>query len=838
MQRKIGTLLAIFYFWLLIVGNGALAQREENPDVQRARQYIRTAFRITTISDKTLNIALGDKYKGIPWLKWIGLLISADQIYEEFTIGDYYRGIYLAIQTGFDKVLVEALEFVGFSGVAKTARLAFSPIERSLLEFYDAAVAIAIQNQIKLYFEARRLGYSHGEILNKESRDEELLFTDDGWLYIAGDVTFSPYSAVRPGHNKREEIYALARDAYEVGESQNQYNKEKESLGEAFLEMILGMTKETGSADLALVIDRSGSMSYPLDHRTRLDAAKLAAMAFADFVWPEDYLAIVDFAGDVAVPDQGYFEDSEEIKAVINNIEVEEWNGTAIGLALYACFEGFKTLSHPNNQLILLLTDGANNKNPDPLDIIPENSCPVFVIGFGGGEEYNEPILKEIAEATGGMYKHVDFDSLEELSDFFASIGGLMHGASTILKQRGFVNTGQKIEHSFELAKDTGLVHVNLGWGGSTLGAEIIGPEGDFFLPERIGEIYLGFDLLEPILGQYRIQITGEEVEPGGEPYILSVAAVSPIIANFHPFKPLYALEEKIEIKVEVKQKGGDYSFRELPCTVNIAIYDPQGLVQEQTGNICQYVPRIPGPYFIQADIRGSDFRGESFRKLLREQVWAGSREALTVNPNSLEPTPGSIVKTRNPLIAAQVLGPSSNLALEAWSLIVDNAKVDFDFDEINQYISWVSLEPLSAGKHDIILTVVDKEGQGPLPFSWSFQIKVNELAVSEDNLEKGKEDSEQESTPRVFQAINFPNPFQGETNFAIWLEKGSEVEIKIFNLSGQEIAYLTFFGERGYNEVLWQARNKTDESLKSGIYFYVIQAKELTLHRKMLLLE
>ncbi len=841
MKRRFRAVVIVLLF-LLFLGNQVLAQaQEEDPEIQRARQYIRTVFRITTISDKVLNIALGEKFNGIPWLKWIGFLISGDQIYEEFSIGDYYRGIYLAIQTGFDKILVEALELVGFGGIAKTARLAFSPIERALLEFYDNAVAVAIQNQISLYLEARRLGYSHQEILDQEDGDGELFFTDDGWLYIAGDLTIPPFGAVRPGHNKREDVYDLARDVYLTLQAQVVYSEEKEELGEKFLERVLGVSQAIGSADLALVIDRSGSMTYPMtnsDSRSRLAVAKVAAEAFADLVWPEDYCAVVDFAGDVDVPGQGYFESSNEIKELIRGIEVGSWNGTAIGLALYACFKGFKTLPHPNNQLILLLTDGANNRDPDPFEVIPEDSCPVFTIGFGSGEEYNEPMLQEIAKVTGGMYKHVDFGSPEELADFFAFIGGLMHGASTALKERGYINQEQTVEHRFRIGDDVGLAQINLSWGGSTLGAQIIGPAGALILPDRRGEVYLGFDLAVPSLGQYRIEIKGESVSPGGEPYVLSVATVSSVIANFHPFKSLYALGEAIEIRISAKQKGEDYVLKSLPCTVVLWICDPDGQVLEKEGDLCQYIPEIPGPYLIRAEISGVDLEGEPFQRILEERIWAGSREALTINPDSLAPAPNSVIYKRKPCISAQILGPSSNLNPEAWSLAIDGTEAEFEFNEVDQIISWVPSSYLAFGEHNVILTIVDREGQGPPPLHWSFQIEFNELAVSENITVEEKDGLGEQVDFRDLWAINFPNPFFNETTFAVWLERKAEIQIEVFTAGGQKVASFTFSGQPGHNKIPWQAQNSQGEILASGIYFYSVKTQESSLQRKMLILK
>jgi beta-glucanase (GH16 family) len=71
----------------------------------------------------------------------------------------------------------------------------------------------------------------------------------------------------------------------------------------------------------------------------------------------------------------------------------------------------------------------------------------------------------------------------------------------------------------------------------------------------------------------------------------------------------------------------------------------------------------------------------------------------------------------------------------------------------------------------------------------------------------------------------NYPNPFNPETIIKYSVPNNSHVSINIYNALGEKVADLVNEVEQGgYHEVLFNAAN-----LPSGIYFYKIQARDLT---------
>jgi hypothetical protein len=80
----------------------------------------------------------------------------------------------------------------------------------------------------------------------------------------------------------------------------------------------------------------------------------------------------------------------------------------------------------------------------------------------------------------------------------------------------------------------------------------------------------------------------------------------------------------------------------------------------------------------------------------------------------------------------------------------------------------------------------------------------------------------------------NYPNPFNPTTKISYAIPQNSFVELKVFNMLGQEIATLVNQEKAaGFYEVDFNAVNQP-----SGIYFYRLQAGEFLITKKMLLLK
>jgi len=85
----------------------------------------------------------------------------------------------------------------------------------------------------------------------------------------------------------------------------------------------------------------------------------------------------------------------------------------------------------------------------------------------------------------------------------------------------------------------------------------------------------------------------------------------------------------------------------------------------------------------------------------------------------------------------------------------------------------------------------------------------------------------------------NFPNPFNPETLISFDLANDSPVLIEIYNVRGQRVR--TLVNEdltAGRHSVLWDGNDSSGRGVSSGVYFYRMNAGEVTSTRRMVLLK
>ncbi len=85
----------------------------------------------------------------------------------------------------------------------------------------------------------------------------------------------------------------------------------------------------------------------------------------------------------------------------------------------------------------------------------------------------------------------------------------------------------------------------------------------------------------------------------------------------------------------------------------------------------------------------------------------------------------------------------------------------------------------------------------------------------------------------------NYPNPFNPTTTIEYSLAEGSDVLLKIYNLSGKLIRTLVNeYQTAGYYSITWYGDNEVGQEIASGVYFYRIQAGDFVSTKKMVVLK
>ncbi len=157
--------------------------------------------------------------------------------------------------------------------------------------------------------------------------------------------------------------------------------------------------------NLALVIDRSGSMRGP-----KLHYAKEAARFLVQRMNPRDKLALVVYDNDVDMLSPLQPVDRERIVAVLSQVLPRGSTNLSGGW-----LKGVEELQRPGTdspRKVLLLTDGlANQGITDSATLVAMaqraagSGIGTATIGFGSG--FNEELLTDMAEAAGGKSYYV-----------------------------------------------------------------------------------------------------------------------------------------------------------------------------------------------------------------------------------------------------------------------------------------------------------------------------------------------------------------------------------------------------------------------------------------------
>ncbi|HVF25015.1 MAG TPA: VWA domain-containing protein [Anaerolineales bacterium] len=191
-----------------------------------------------------------------------------------------------------------------------------------------------------------------------------------------------------------------------------------------------------------LTFDVSGSMAADDLQPTRMEAAKVAALDFVDNQPPSVLIGVVAFSdGGISVqaPTANRDETAATIERLVPRRGTSVGNGMLVALNTIAVSAGDDPILNTStlapgesaapvpapqgwytSSVIVLLTDGENNQDPDPVaaaDLAADLGVRVYTVGIGTSagamvtvegftvlSQLNEPMLQYISDTTGGAY--------------------------------------------------------------------------------------------------------------------------------------------------------------------------------------------------------------------------------------------------------------------------------------------------------------------------------------------------------------------------------------------------------------------------------------------------
>jgi hypothetical protein len=147
-------------------------------------------------------------------------------------------------------------------------------------------------------------------------------------------------------------------------------------------------------------------------------------------------------------------------------------------------------------------------------------------------------------------------------------------------------------------------------------------------------------------------------------------------------------------------------------------------------------------------------------------------------------------------------------------SLLADNFEMRYNFDGSNTRVIVYSMEAGATFSGDFL----NVDGN----------VISIEMATYEGAPVVAKE------IPNAFALKqNYPNPFNPKTSIRFDLEKASDYELTIYNVTGQIVSQFAGHAEAGTQTVEWDAKDNA-----SGVYFYKLNAGNFSDTKKMVLLK
>ncbi|MBD3257594.1 T9SS type A sorting domain-containing protein [candidate division GN15 bacterium] len=172
---------------------------------------------------------------------------------------------------------------------------------------------------------------------------------------------------------------------------------------------------------------------------------------------------------------------------------------------------------------------------------------------------------------------------------------------------------------------------------------------------------------------------------------------------------------------------------------------------------------------------------------------------------------------------------------------------------EIQSTLADSSLAPGAFVVGSVHFTATDVAGQfmlmPPVSEAWSPRLVRPDSGYLQPEVLPGTiqvgtatavEDAAEQSLPDdFFLAQNYPNPFNSSTVIEVSLPERAEVKLELFNILGQRVRLLADGPlAAGSHQIEWDGAYAGGRSAPTGIYFYRLQAGDVSLVRKMLLLK
>jgi len=325
-------------------------------------------------------------------------------------------------------------------------------------------------------------------------------------------------------------------------------------------------------ADIALVLDRSGSMGF----YNYIGPAKNASKNFVNLLQLGDGVSVTSFSSwartDFPFTRIQSESDRDAARNAINAISAG--GGTNIGVGINDALDELPT-NTGETQGIVLLSDGFGSIG-NSLSNVPEN-VNIYTIALGPNSDQN--LLNNVATQTGGFFRISPTES--ELQGVYDDIRTQITGQQTIASTSGTINQDQETSSTAQVDASTVQAFFSVLWPGSDIDLTLENPNGQLIDPGvaasnpqitfSSGGTFETYTVNNPVPGTWTLKALGTDIPEGGEPYTLSATGNSDLEMDLSFDEPSYPLGELIFVRAEMTDGGTPVTG----ATVNAEVTTP-----------------------------------------------------------------------------------------------------------------------------------------------------------------------------------------------------------------------------------------------------------------------
>ncbi len=480
-------------------------------------------------------------------------------------------------------------------------------------------------------------------------------------------------------------------------------------------------------ADIALIIDSSGSMDWNDPNNLR----KAAANLLIDLAAPAIQIAIIDFNGTAKTYSELTFADNVGKNQLKNAVDRIDSNGdTDIAAGLHLGYDVLSASIVPSaKKVAVLLTDGQDSELKSTSFYVQDyvaQGWTVYTVGLG--DEVDRDLLTAIATFTPeGEYFQASLDNIQTI---YQRVFARVTRKSIISNHIGYINQNQQITKRFLIDSSIEQIVPSANWQGSTIDLILIDPNGvEITSQDAIDNPNVTFEsaptfaiytIDNPMPGEWGMKAIGTDIPVIGEQYQLTVSATSDFVTNMLSFEPSYILGDTVHIGIRAQSKSGESSEPVLGATSSAEVVRPDGRIDtldlvDVAGNgvyIDTYTDvDIEGTYLIRASVHNG------FSREIQEQIVVGDIINIFIDGSTLTPAAGASLDISPSVISAVISGPAGEIDSESIALQVDGANVSHGYDSVNQIVLFRP-SGFSAGEHKVKLSVNNN-----LETTWTFTL-------------------------------------------------------------------------------------------------------------------